>query len=316
MPDLPQDPGPSQPTIPHAATVVLLRDTPQGVEVLLTKRAAGLAFMANLWVFPGGRMEPSDYSPAVLQRITAADLADRHDRLGSLGGGRLDASVVYGLHVAACRETFEEAGVMLGGPAKGGACDSHLVARLASRRGEASTADGFVRLLVEEDLVLRVGQLTYWSHWVTPAREGRRFDTRFFAVEVPAGQEASADLSELTQHAWLTQAQVEARVANNELGLAPPTRATLQDIWHSHARHGSVARMLRAEQSRTVPLVLPKFADAGDDKIQVLMPWDVDYAAAPGEGYLAPEGYPPHLTRLPSRWSPRFSAGRRDKPAS
>jgi 8-oxo-dGTP pyrophosphatase MutT (NUDIX family) len=302
------------PAIPHAATVVILRDTPAGLEVLLTKRAAGLSFMANLWVFPGGRMEPSDHGPEMLARIGTADLADRQQRFATRQGERLDIATVHGLHVAACRETFEEAGLMLGRCADGRDCDPGQLARLASRRAQAATADGFLRLLVEEDLVLNVGQLTYWSHWITPSREGKRFDTRFFVVELPGDQEASADLSELTQHAWLAQAQIEAGIGNHELALAPPTHATLQDIWFSHAQHGSVARMLRAERLRPVPPVLPKFAEATAGITQVLLPWDREYAAASGEGYIAPEGYPAHLTRLPSRWSPRFSAGRNDPP--
>ena len=84
--------------------------------------------------------------------------------------------------------------------------------------------DGFARLLADEDLLLDLGQLTYWSHWITPARERKRFDTRFFAVEVPADQDASADLSELTHHAWLTRAKSRSGMRSGELRLAPPTQ--------------------------------------------------------------------------------------------
>ena len=302
--------------IPHAATVVMLRDTQAGLEVLLTKRAAALSFMANLWVFPGGRLEPSDSAAEVLARIDTSDLADRRERLAALDGGHLDLETVYGLHVAACRETFEEAGIMLGRPARGGECSRQQLARLASRRAQASSADGFIRLLVDEELTLNVGQLTYWSHWITPAREGKRFDTRFFVVELPGEQEASADLSELTHHAWLTREHIEARIGDRELALAPPTRATLEDIWSSHAQHGTVAHMLRAERLRPVPPVLPKFLETSDGIAHVLMPWDSEYATTPGEGHVTAQGYPEHLTRLPSRWSPRFSAGRKDPSAS
>jgi 8-oxo-dGTP pyrophosphatase MutT (NUDIX family) len=303
------------PAIPHAATVVILRDSPSGPEVLLTKRAAGLSFMANLWVFPGGRMEPSDHAPELLARISTLDLDDRQARFDSLQGGRLDLATVYGLHVAACRETFEEAGLMVGRDAAGRDFDREQLARLALRRPQAGSADGFLRLVLDEDLVLDVGQLTYWSHWITPAREGKRFDTRFFVVELPGEQVASADLSELTHHAWLAQAEIEAGIANEELALAPPTRATLADIWFSHAQHGGVAQMLRAERLRPVPLILPKIVERDDGTVQALLPWDPDYATASGEGHVAPEGYPAHLTRLPSRWSPRFSADRKGQRA-
>ena len=77
----------------------------------MTKRAAGLSFMASLWVFPGGRMESSDHSPEVLARIDTTELAGRENRSISMQGAPLDATTMHGLHVAACRETFEEAGV-------------------------------------------------------------------------------------------------------------------------------------------------------------------------------------------------------------
>jgi hypothetical protein len=114
------------------------------------------------------------------------------------------------------------------GPARTGErCDLAQLARLAARRKDASTGDGFARLLADEDLLLDLGALTYWSHWITPAGEGKRFDTRFFAVEVPADQEASADLSELTHHAWMTADEVRTRLRSGELSMAPPTQATL-----------------------------------------------------------------------------------------
>jgi 8-oxo-dGTP pyrophosphatase MutT (NUDIX family) len=293
-------PATAMASIPHAATVVLLRQSPGGPQVLLTKRAAGLSFMASMWVFPGGRMEQSDFRPDVLARVASLDLADRERRLLSLQGAQLPLETLLGLHVAACRETFEEAGVMLGRPRAGGPCDQAQHARLAGRRAEASTGGGFARLLADEDLLLDLGSLTYWSHWITPAGEGKRFDTRFFAVEVPADQDASADLAELTHHAWMTADEVRAGLRSGDLRVAPPTHATLEDVWQSHARHGSIAAMLRAEQARLVPPILPKIAVL-DGITQVVLPWDPQYSAIPGEGCSTTIAYPPHLTALPSR---------------
>jgi 8-oxo-dGTP pyrophosphatase MutT (NUDIX family) len=245
-------------------------------------------------------MEQSDFRPDVLARVASQDLTDRESRVLSLQGAPLPRETLLGLHVAACRETFEEAGVMLGRPRAGGLCDTAQLARLAGQRAVASTGDGFARLLTEEDLLLDLGSLTYWSHWITPAGERKRFDTRFFAVEVPADQDASADLSELTHHAWLTAEEVRAGMISGELLVAPPTHATLEDIWRSHARHGSIAAMLRAEQTRLVPPILPKMALI-DGITQVVLPWDPQYAEMPGEGCVVPAGYPPHLAELPSR---------------
>jgi 8-oxo-dGTP pyrophosphatase MutT (NUDIX family) len=298
-------PAASMAPIPHAATVVLLRQSAGGPQVLLTKRAAGLAFMASVWVFPGGRMEQSDFRPEMMNRVASLDLADRECRILSLQGAQLPRETILGLHVAACRETFEEAGVMLGRPRTGSLCDTTQLARLAGRRAEASTGDGFARLLADEDLLLDLGSLTYWSHWITPAGERKRFDTRFFAVEVPPDQDASADLSELTHHAWLTAEEVRAGMRSGELRVAPPTHATLEDVWQSHARHGSIEAMLRAEQARPVPPILPKIAVI-DGITHAVLPWDPQYAEMPGEGCVVAAGYPPHLTGLPSRREIKF----------
>jgi 8-oxo-dGTP pyrophosphatase MutT (NUDIX family) len=300
----------AQPAIPHAATVLLLRESGAGVEVLLTKRAAGLSFMAGLWVFPGGRMEPSDQTPEILARIAAdAPLAGKL-ALRTVHGQPLGLETVLGLQVAACRETFEEAGVLLGRPRSGGSCPPAQIARLAARRQEAASADGFVRLLVEEDLLLDIEPLTYWSHWITPASEKKRFDTHFFAVQVPDDQEASVDRSELTHHAWLSRDEVLERTRNGEMLIAPPTIACLEDVWQSHARHGSVGAMLRAERSRPVPPVLPKFVEI-DGMRHVVLPWDPEYADLPGEGCTVAERYPPYLAALPSRRLARFPKARK-----
>ena len=287
--------------IHHAATVLLLRESDAGLQVLMTKRAAGLSFMAGLWVFPGGRMEPSDQSPEVTARVPAAAVAAAHDRMLGIDGRPLEREAALALHVAACRETFEEAGLLLARPSGGNAeCDEGQIARLGVRRAEATDAAGFVRLLVEEDLVLDVGRLVYWSHWITPSQEKKRFDTRFFAIQMPPGQEASVDRSELTQHAWLTEADVRTNMNSGEMKMAPPTIATLQDLWSSHARHGGIDAMLEAERRRLVPPILPKLI-VDEGSFQTILPWDAEYARIPGESCAVWESYPEYLLALPSR---------------
>ena len=155
----------------------------------------------------------------------------------------LDFDTARGLLVAACRETFEESGVLLARPRGGGPWSNERLARVAARR-VATTADsaGFARMLVDEDLVLDVDRLVYWSHWITPAFESRRFDTRFFALTVPPDQVASVDRGELTHHAWFAEADIRSHLASGEMKMAPPTRATLQDLWSSHRRMAAWTR--------------------------------------------------------------------------
>jgi hypothetical protein len=156
-------------------------------------------------------------------------------------------------------------------------------------------------MLVDEDLVLDVERLVYWSHWITPSYEKRRFDTRFFALTVPPDQEASVDLGELTHHAWLTEAGVRAHLASGEMKMAPPTRATLEDLWSSNRLHGGLAAMLEAERTRIVPPILPKMVEVGTDELEIVLPWDEHYQQAPGEGCRTLASYPDYLTALPSR---------------
>ena len=294
------------PTIPHAATVLLLREDDAGLQVLLTKRAAGLSFMGGLWVFPGGRMEASDLAPELAARSGQAAVADTGSRMltadASADTATIDLDTARGLLVAACRETFEEAGVLLARPRGGGLWGDEMRARVAARRATiAADATGFARLLVDEDLVLDVERLVYWSHWITPAFESRRFDTRFFALTVPPDQEASVDRGELTHHAWLAEADIRSHLASGEMKMAPPTRATLQDLWSSHRRHGGLAAMLEAERTRIVPPILPRRSEVGPAEVEIVLPWDQQYGQASGEGCRTLASYPDYVTAMPSR---------------
>ncbi len=298
-------------TIPHAATVLLLRQEDARLQVLLAKRAPGLSFMGGLWVFPGGRMEASDLSPELAARSDQAAIADTGSRMLSADASTasIDLDVARGLLIAACRETFEESGVLLARPRGGGPWGDERRARVAERRAaDSADATGFARMLVDEDLVLDIERLVYWSHWITPAFESRRFDTRFFALTVPADQEASVDRGELTHHAWLAEADIRRHLASGEMKMAPPTRATLLELWSSHRRHGGLAAMLEAERTRIVPPILPKLVESGAADVEIVLPWDEQYRQMPGEGCRTLACYPDYVTAMPSRMRfPRLS---------
>ena len=294
---------PSGPVAP-AATVLLLREAKSGeLEVLMTQRAAGLTFMGGLWVFPGGRLEPADCSAA---RIPSAEVervenAARPRMLDSRGVP-LDSALALGLQMAACRETFEETGVLLARPRSAGtAFDAAQLARLAARREAGGDASAFAELLVAENLQLELDRLVYWAHWITPSLEPRRFDTRFFAVRVPPGQDASVDRSELTQHGWLAERAVRASLANRKMKMAPPTLSTLEDLWRSHDRYGGLDAMLEGEREREVPPILPKMIARGPAHVEVVLPWDPEYGALPGDACEVWERYPGYLAAQPSR---------------
>jgi 8-oxo-dGTP pyrophosphatase MutT (NUDIX family) len=287
--------------IRHAATVVLLREEGSRLEVLLTRRAAQLAFMGDVWVFPGGRLDDADLAPQTLARVLPADRERCGRRLAARSGTALDPATSIGLHVAGCRETFEECGVLLARRADGSSCDAAQVERLKAHREEiAASRAALADVLQSEGLFLDVAPLVYWSHWITPSHERKRYDTRFFAIEVPAGQEASVDRTETTEHAWLTVDEAFTRSATGTMKLAPPTLATLQDLADTHARYGSLGSMLHGERQRDVPPILPKWFET-DGRVIIVLPWDPEYAQLPGEGTAVAERYPPYLARLPSR---------------
>lgn len=285
-----------------AATIVLLREVEGRLQALLARRSAGLSFMAGRWVFPGGRMEAEDAAAQRAGRIDLASLEHVRGRMFDRDGAPLPDSTAVALYVAACRETFEESGVLLARPRNGSAtADSARTARIAAARAQTTTPAAFLELLEREDFVLELDRLVYWAHWITPSAERKRFDTRFFVVQVPPSQEASVDLGELTHHAWLEEQEITAHLQTGEMKMVPPTIATLQDLWRCHAHHGGLAAMLEAEAARRVPPILPKAVRGTGDTFVVVMPWDAEYERLPGDGCLQWPAYPDHVSELPSR---------------
>jgi len=265
--------------------------------VLMMRRGTGLAFMAGMWVFPGGRVDASDASEAIRARVSPDALGSWHGRLCTPLGAPLAEEAALALHVAACRETFEESGVLLVRDRTGAPCSGYRMARLQEHReAVASNAGAFVAMLEREDLYLDLAPLIYWSHWITPSVEPKRFDTRFFAIAVPPDQAASADRGELTEHAWVRPSRVHEAIERREIRVVPPTLLTLEDLAESHARHGSLATMLEAERDRATPPVMPRI-EVRADEFRVVMPWDAGYAQVAGEGCAPAGGFPPHLAR-------------------
>ena len=221
-----------------AATVVLLRPGPDGPEVLLTLRPASMAFAADLYVFPGGAVDPADADPRLVSRSVLSEA----EAAAALGGDlRGDAALAR--FTAAIRELFEEAGVLLAEPMPSIAAAEE--ARAALNAGRASLVD----LAEALELRLRTDLLVPISHWTTPPIMARRFDTRFFAAELPAGAEVTFHGDEVAEHRWATPRAALEAMAAGEIGMWVPTSVTLQQLEHVVAfgelrvrlAHGSVA---------------------------------------------------------------------------
>lgn len=201
-----------------AATLVLTRDTADGLEVLLLQRTWEAIFLPGYYVFPGGAVNAQE-PEARVHIVGKEDTAISQTM--SLDEGGADYML------AAVRECFEEAGVLLAQDNTGALVGAgHPVhgEREALFRDEVSLA----QLCAKHGLVVPLDRLAYLSHWVTPPGPPRRFDTRFFVAVAPEGQVASYDGVETIDQVWISPAQAlaEHRAGQRLLGL--PTIRTLR----------------------------------------------------------------------------------------
>lgn len=213
-----------------AATVLLLRDGDSGLEVLMQERHLETDFVGGALVFPGGAVDPDD-GDLPPGRWRGADLA----RVGAALGA--DEAGALALLVAAARETFEEAGLLLAVDADGSTVGADLLARpdVAAVRAELAARDDggdLAALLEAHDLVLDLGALEPFAWWVTPEGMHRRYDTRFFVTAVPAEQAdaASGDAVETMSARWLQPAQVLEDGRAGRWTVIFPTRRVLEQL--------------------------------------------------------------------------------------
>ena len=221
-----------------AATLLILRDAPQ-LEVFMVQRPADGSF-PNLHVFPGGKVEEADADVAHL--CVGLDDGRASQELG-IGSGGLR------YWVAAIRECFEECGVLLAYREGGlfAARDAGEAARFEGYR-DALMAERLAldALLRAEGLRLATDRMLYVDHWLTPPPGPARFDTRFFAAALPAGQRAFARGSETPSGEWVAPRTALARAASGEREMVEPTLAMLDII----AGYDSVGQALRGVRER------------------------------------------------------------------
>lgn len=253
----------------EAATVMLVRDGPE-LEVFMLRRNLETQFMGGAYVFPGGAVDADDRAPELLARCDGRDDATASAALRLPVGG-------LGFWVAAVREAFEEAGVLL---ARSAATrlpvdlDAPTVAsrvegiRRAVGRGERS----FLEVVQGEDLVLDAGALHLFSHWITPAGAPRRYDTWFFAAAAPDGHAYVHDDSETVASVWIRPGDALDRAERGELDLIFPTIRNLEQL----ARFPSARDLLDAVRDATSSSASPRMvADASGARI--LLPIDPGY---------------------------------------
>jgi len=211
--------------IREAATLVLLRERALGTEVFMVRRTTSAVFSAGAHVFPGGALDD-----ALLDRCEGLDDLRASKVLGLVSGG-------LGYFVAAIRECFEEAGMLLARRERHAdgelvrLDDAHVAQRFDDHRDALCRGTrSFLQICRAESLTLATDLLAPFGHWVTPLGPPRRFDTRFFVAHAPDAQDASHDGQETTEAEWARPIDLLGRAHRGEIDLILPTRRTLEAL--------------------------------------------------------------------------------------
>lgn len=274
------------PVTPRASsTVMLLRDGPDGVEVFVLRRAATMAFAAQMHAFPGGGVDPRDGDPDLPWAGPSPQ-----EWASALGATETQARELV---CAAVRELFEECGVLLAGPD-----GESVVADLSDpsweddRQALLARDVALAQLLERRRLVVRTDLLRSWAHWTTPVFEPRRYDTRFFVAALPQGQRARDVGGEAENAAWVGAHAAAQGFHAGELAMLPPTIICLEEL----ARVPDVASALAASRclSQTMPwlVLLEDESPHGPTPDSFLLRVDVDGS---GGGARGPERGLEHL---------------------
>jgi len=245
---------PSHPPVPAkpAATIALLRDSPSQMEVLLLKRDRNASFVPGAYVFPGGRVDPADWTKQTLASVDGLTTETAATRLGLVGTS--PPAIAY--YIAALREAFEETGILVGvGPnAQAPPTAAASVEVEVLRNGLMEGSVSFNEALKHLSCRIDGSSIEYLAHWITPEREPRRFDTRFFAARVQTDAEPIFDPREMTEARWLSPKEALARNQGGTLPMIFPTIDTLQRL----ADYTTVGDALRGIGDVSIPTLMPK----------------------------------------------------------
>ncbi|HEX2074185.1 MAG TPA: NUDIX hydrolase [Geodermatophilus sp.] len=253
----------SAPEPKQAATVLLLRDGTQGLEVYLLRRTRGMPFAGGMTAYPGGGVDPRDADTEIAW--VGPSPTDWAQAFGC------DEPIARELVCAAVRETFEEAGVLLAGSPDGGggagvvpdvSGDDWEAQRQALLSRELSLAE----LLAHRGLAVRSDLLRPFAHWITPPGESRRYDTKFFVAALPVGQEARHVSGEADEASWLPPGAALAEMAAGTRPMLPPTIHTLGQL----QSFPDVAAALAGSPPEPLHPISPTFTETPDGRWALL----------------------------------------------
>ena len=214
-----------------ASTVVLLRPSEDGAfEIFMNRRPEKMETYAGAYVFPGGRVESTDWSSSMLKLVRGISPEDAQQQLDSTAR----AEVCLGYWVAAVRELFEEAGIHFFAPQQthSGTVDSISFAeRLALKRAELQAGKfDLPTFMAAERLFCDVGRLSYFFHRITPEHYPVRFDTRFYLAVLPQGQKPLHSSEEVSESIWVAPRTALDFNQSGNFPMMPPTIAVLRTL--------------------------------------------------------------------------------------
>lgn len=244
-----------------AATVMLIRDHPSGLQVYMVKRP-GRGDFPDLHVFPGGKVDEDDWQPDLCPMLTDQEASAR---LGVAAGG-------LRYWVAVARECFEECGVLLanaaGGPVQLDAAQQASIGQ--SRQNLLQGNMSWFTVLQQLQVSIASDRLVYFSHWITPPSVPRRFDTRFFLAAMPVDQNASADTDETADDGnWVHPGEALENARKGVWQMIEPTKRSLETL----SQYSTVD--LALQQVGAEGHVRPWTEAAGEQGMQPFRPdWD------------------------------------------
>ena len=246
-----------------AATLLLGRDGPEGLEIFMVVRHHQIDFASGALVFPGGSADPSDGDPRLRALCDGVDSID---------------DAMLAVMVAAAREAFEECGVLYARPTGQAALvDGGRAAALGEKyrtdleAGKISLAD----IAEAEDLRLTLDHLTHFAHWITPPHMPKRFDTHFFLAKAPADHALLHDGSESVDSVWITPERACVEADAGKRTVIFPTRLNIEKVGQSRTVEDAIA----AAKAAPVVTVLPESVKVEGGRI-MRIPEEAGYGAA------------------------------------
>jgi 8-oxo-dGTP pyrophosphatase MutT (NUDIX family) len=252
-----------------AATVMTIRDRPNGYEILMLRRNLRSDFVGGAYVFPGGAVDTADGETD--RQVYGLTDVEASRRLDVERGG-------LAFYVACLRELFEEAGLLIACDENGtsmSVSDPDDVKRMAAHRRAVNANElDFLAMMTSEGLLLDLRGLEYIAHWITPVGPPRRYDTRFFVALAPSDQRAAHDAGETVADEWIRPVDALAAQERGEFEMIAPTIRNLQAVAGlSHAEEV----LTYARSLETIACVQPTIVDR-DGVLFVRIPSDEGFS--------------------------------------